>query len=120
MKKAAEACYIGHVAQKARKAAKAKAREKAKKQRLAKEEDKRKWKEYLQQLQDEVLAKNTTLLESSEGSQVIETKYKETTTIFFEDEVGQWPFKKTKRKQPGKYYGNAMVKMGVLTPVRGV
>jgi len=59
-------------------------------------------------------------LEGPEGSQVTGTKYKETTTISSEDEVEQWLFKKTKRKQPEKYCGNAMVKMEVLTPVRGV
>jgi len=32
--------------------------------------------EYLQQLQDKVLAKNTTLLEGTENFQVIKTKYR--------------------------------------------
>ena len=50
MKEAVEACYIKHVAQKAKKVAKAKIREEAKKKRIAEEEEKRKRLEYLQQL----------------------------------------------------------------------
>jgi len=45
------------------------------------------------------------------------SKHKEIAT---RDKEGQQPFKKTREKQPGKYYGNAAVKMGVLTPVRGI
>ena len=79
LEEAAKACHIKCVAQKVRKVVKAKTREEAKKRRLAEKENKRKKLEYLQQLQDEVLAKDVTLLESTEGSQVIKTKYKKTT-----------------------------------------
>ena len=51
-------------------------REKAKKQRIT-EEKKKKWMEYLQQLQDKILVKDTVLLEGMESSQVTGTKYKE-------------------------------------------
>ncbi len=36
------------------------------------------------------------------------------------DEEGQWPTKKARVKQLGKYHGSTTVKMGVLTSVRGV
>ena len=65
-----------HIAQKARKEVEAKMREKAKKQRIT-EEKKKKWMEYLQQLQDKILVKDTVLLEGMESSQVTGTKYKE-------------------------------------------
>ena len=68
LEKTAEVCCGKHVAQKIRKIVEAKAREKAKKRRLAKKEDKRKQIEYLQQLQDKILVKNTTLLEDTERS----------------------------------------------------
>jgi len=67
---------VKHVAQKARREAKAKVKKKAKKQRLA-EEKKKKWLEYLQQLQNKMLVKDATLLEGTEGSQVVESKHKE-------------------------------------------
>ena len=47
MKEAAEACCVKHVAQKARREAKAKTREEAEKQRLAEEEKKKKQLEYI-------------------------------------------------------------------------
>jgi len=68
---------------------KTKTREKVKKWRLMEKKDKRKWLEYLKQLQDKVFAKNAILLESTETSQVIRSKYKEVTTIFFKDETEQ-------------------------------
>ena len=73
--------------------------------------------EYLQQLRDEVLEEEAALLEGAEGSQVAGSKCKEVTT---RDEKVQWPSKKARGKQPGKYRGGAAMKMGVLTPVRGV
>jgi len=56
-----------------------------------KEKKKKKWLEYLQQLQNKVLTENTALLEGTERSQVIGSKCKEVT---FRDEKGQWPSKK--------------------------
>ena len=67
--------------------------------------------EYLQQLQDEVLEEEATLLKGAEGSQVAGSKRK---GVAAGDEEKQQPSKKTRGKQPGKYRG------GVLTPVRGV
>jgi len=64
-----------------------------------------------------VLEEEATLLEGAEESQVVGSKYKEVAT---RDKKGQWPSKKARGKQPGKYRGGAAVKMGVLTPVRGV
>jgi len=64
--------------------------------------------EYLQQLQDKVLAKNTALLGVTEDSQTAEFKYREVNS---EEKEGQWPSKKAKEKQPEKYHGNARVKM---------
>ena len=64
--------------------------------------------EYLQQLQDKVLEKETTLLEKAEGFQVMKSKHKEVAT---RDEEGQQPSKKAREKQPGKYHGGAIVKM---------
>ena len=106
------------MAQKARRKAKAKAKKEAKRQRVAEEEKKKKrTMEYLQQLQDEVLEEEAALLQRAEGSQATRSKRKEVTA---EDEEGQWPSKKAREKQPGKYHGGATVKMGVLLPVRGV
>jgi len=48
-------------------------------------------------------------LEEAEGSQVMGSKHKEVTA---KDEEGQWPSKKARGKQPGKYHGGAAVKMG--------
>ena len=49
-----------------------------------------KWKQlkYLKQLWDKVLIRNTTFIGGTETLQVAESKYKEITTIFSEDEVG--------------------------------
>jgi len=113
-----EAHHAECAAQKARREVEAKAKEEAKRQRVAEEEErKRRTREYLQRLCDEVLEEEATLLEKAEGSQVAESKCKEVTAG---DEEKQWPSKKARGKQPGKYYRGATVKMGVLTPVRDV
>jgi len=52
-------------------------RRQGEKQRLVEEEKKKKQLEYLQQLQDKVLVENNVLLEDTEGSQIIGSKYKE-------------------------------------------
>ena len=65
--------------------------------------------EYLQWLQDEMLEKKAALLEGAEGSQVMGSKCKEVTAG---DEERQWPSKKAREKQLGKYYRGAAVKMG--------
>jgi len=72
-------------------------REKAEKRRLV-EEKKKKWIEYLQQLQDEILVENAAFLEGTGGFQVMGTKCKEITTISSEDEVGQQPSKRSNQK----------------------
>jgi len=79
--------------------------------------DKRKKLEYICQLWDKVLVENITLLEGTDRSQVMGSKYKEVTS---RDEEKQWPSKKAREKQPGKYYGSATVKIGVLTSMRSV
>ena len=57
------------MAQKARREVEAKAKEEAKRQRVAEEEERKKRTvEYLQQLRDEVLEEEATLLEGAEGS----------------------------------------------------
>jgi len=112
-----EAYHVEHAAQKARREVEAKAKVEAKRQRLVEEEKKKKQLEYLQQLQNKVLAEGATLLEGTEEFQVMGSKYKEVTSG---DEKRQWPFKKAREKQLGKHYGSITVKMRVLTPVRGV
>jgi len=77
------------------------------------EERKRRMVEYLQWLQDKVLEEEAALLEGAEGSQVVRSKCKEVTTG---DEEWQQPSKKTREKQPEKYYGSATVKMGGANP----
>ena len=66
LEETAEAHHIEHVAQKAR--------EEAKKWRIAEEKEKKKKLEYLQQLQNKVLAEDTTLLEDIEESQIAGSK----------------------------------------------
>jgi len=51
-----------------------------------------------------VLEEEATLLEGAEESQVMGSKCKEVAT---RDEKGQWPSKKARGKQPGKYRGGA-------------
>jgi len=77
------------------------------------EERKRRMMEYLQQLRNEVLEEKATLLERAEGSQVTGSKCKE---VAAGDKEGQRPFKKARKKQPGKYHRGAAVKMGGSNP----
>ena len=63
------------MAQKAKREAEEKAQEEAKRQRVVEEEErKRRTIEYLQQLWDEVLEKEATLLEGAKGFQVVGSK----------------------------------------------
>jgi len=75
LEEAAEACHIQHVAQKARRIAKAKEREKAEKRRIV--EEKKKRLEYIQQLQNKILVEDATLLEGTGSFQIVRTKYRE-------------------------------------------
>ena len=103
-------------AQKAKREAKEKAWEEAERQRVAEEEErKRRMMEYLQRLWDEVLEEETALLEGAEGSQVAGSKCKE---IAAGDKEGQWPSKKAREKQLGKYHGGAAVKIGGTIPCK--
>ena len=72
-------------------------------------EKKKKWLEYLQQLQDKVLVKDAILLEGTERLQVVGSKCKKVTS---RNEKEQWPFKKARGKQLRKYCRDAIVKMG--------
>ena len=86
----------------------------AKRQRVVEEEKRKKrTRKYLQRLWNGVLEEEAALLEGAEGSQVVGSKHKEVTTG---DEEEQWPFKKARGKQPGKYCGDAAVKMGGSNP----
>jgi len=106
--------WAEHAAQKARREAEDKAQEEAEKQRVAEEEErKRRMMEYLQQLLDEVLEEEATLLEEAERSQVVGSKHKEVATG---DEEMQRPSKKARGKQPEKYHGGAAVKMRGANP----
>jgi len=114
LQEAAEARCAEHAAQKARREVEAKAKEEAERQRVAEEEERKKrTREYLQQLRDEVLEEETTLLEGAEGSQAMGSKRKE---VAAGDEEEQRPSKKARGKQPGKYRRGATVKMGGATP----
>jgi len=62
-----------------------------------------------------VLEEEATLLEGAEGSQVMGSKQKEVATG---DEEVQWPSKKTRGKQLGKYCRGVAVKIEVLIPAR--
>jgi len=64
-----------------------------------------------------VLEEEAALLEGAEGSQVAESKRKE---VAARDKEVQWPSKKARGKQPEKYCEGAAMKMGVLTPTRGM
>ena len=96
LQEAVEACHIEYVAQKARREVEAKAREETKKQRITQE--KKKKLEYIQQLQDKMIAEDT------EKSQVMGSKCKEVTS---RDEEGYQLSKKAKEK----YHSVATVKM---------
>jgi len=102
--------WAEHTAQKARREVEEKAQEEAERQRVAEEEERKKRiMEYLQRLWDEVLKKEATLLERAEGSHIIGSKRKE---VAAGDEEIQWPSKKARGKQPGKYCRGATVEMG--------
>ena len=116
LQEAVEAHCAECTAQKARREVEAKAKEEAKRQRVVEEEERKKrTMEYLQRLQDEVLEEEAALLEGAEGSQVTGSKCKEVAT---EGEEEQWPSKKARGKQLGKYRGGAAVKMGGSNPCK--
>ena len=60
-----------------------------------------------------MLEEEATLLEGAEGSQVMGFKRKEIAT---REEEGQRPSKKARGKQPEKYCGGAIMKMGGTNP----
>ena len=62
-----------------------------------------------------MLEEEATLLEGAEGFQVVGSKCKEVTTG---DEEEQWPSKKAREKQLGKYCGGAAVKIGGSNPCK--
>ena len=68
--------------------------------------------EYLQRLWDEALEEEAILLEGAKGSQVAGSKRKE---VAAGGEEEQWPSKKARGNQLGKYHGGAAVKMGSAT-----
>ena len=105
LQEAVEACCAEHAAQKARREAEAKAKEEAEKWRIAEE----KKLEYIQWLWDKVIAEDTTLLKGAERSQVAGSKCRE---ILSENDMGHWPFKKAKGKQPARYWGDMGIKLG--------
>ena len=105
LEKVVKLCQAEHAAQKAR--------EEAKKRRVVKKKKKKKKRilEYLQQLQNKILA------EDAKRFQIAESKHKE---VFLGDDRDYWPFKKAKGKQLTRYYRDLGVKIGVLIPVKGV
>ena len=60
-----------------------------------------------------MLEEEAALLEGAKGSQVVGSKRKEVTAG---DEEEQWPSKKARGKQLGKYHGDATVKIGGSNP----
>jgi len=56
-----------------------------------------------------VLKEKATLLKRAKRSQIMGSKHKE---VAIRDEERQQPSKKAREKQPGKYCGGAIVKMG--------
>jgi len=114
LQEAVEARRADRAAQKARREVEAKAKEEAERQRIADEEErKQRTREYFQRLRDEVLEEEAALLEGAEGSQVAGSKRKEVAAGY---EKEQWPSKKARGKQLGKYRGGTAVKMGGATP----
>jgi len=114
LEKVEKLCRAERMAQKARREVEAKAKEEAERQRVAEEEERKKrMMEYLQRLQDEVLEEEAALLEGAEGSQVAGSKHKK---VAARDQEVQWPFKKAREKQPGKYRRGAAMKMGGANP----
>jgi len=98
-----------HVTQKARKKAKAKAREEVKKRMIAEKEEKKKMLEYLQQLWDKILAEDAILLEGTEEFYITGSKCKE---ITLGDNRDYWSSKKAKGKQLARYHRDIRVKIG--------
>ena len=62
-----------------------------------------------------MLEEEAALLEGAERSQVTGSKHKE---VAAGDEEEQWPSKKARGKQLGKYRGGATVKMGDSNPYK--
>jgi len=60
-----------------------------------------------------VLEEEATLLEGAEGSQIMGSKHKK---VAAGDEEVQWPSKKARGKQLGKYRRGAAMKMGGANP----
>ena len=84
------------MAQKTRKKVEAKAKKEAEKRRIAeKKKKKKRTLEYLQQLQNKMLAEDATFLESTKRFQIVGSKYKK---ILPENNRDRQPFKKAKRK----------------------
>ena len=78
MEEAAKSHQAKCTSQKARREAEAKVKEKAEKRRITEEKKKKKRTlKYIQQLWDEILVKDATLLEGTKGSQVVGSKCKE-------------------------------------------
>ena len=81
------------------------AKEEAERQRVVEEEERKKrTMEYLQRLRNEVLEEEAALLKEVEGSQVAGSKHKE---VAAGGEEEQWPSKKARGKQLGKYHSGA-------------
>jgi len=97
------------VAQKARRKAEAKTREEARRRRVVEEKKKKRILEYFQQLWNKVLEEEATLLEGAEGSQIVGSKYKETS---LRNDADHWPSKKAKGKQLARYRGDTGLKLG--------
>ena len=76
---------------------------------MEEKERKKRTREYLQRLWDEVLEEEAALLEGAEGFQVMGSKRKE---VAARDKEGQWPSKKARGKRLGTYRGSTAVKMG--------
>ena len=62
-----------------------------------------------------MLEEEAALLEGAEGFQIAGSKHKK---VAAGGEEKQWPSKKTRGKQPGKYRGGATVKMGGSNPCK--
>ena len=80
---------------------------------MEEEERKRRTMEYFQWLWDKVLKEEATLSEGAKESQVTGSKCKKITA---RDKEKQWPSKKAKEKQQGKYHSGVTVKMESANP----
>ena len=81
-----------------------KTKKEAERRRVVEEKKKKKrMLEYLQQLQNEVLAEN------AKGSQIMGSKYKK---VFLKDDRDCRPSKKAKGKQPARYRREIGIKIG--------